>query len=497
MKIVTATIFTILVTSLVSQAAVAQNQYSITGAGATFPFPLLDLWRIKYSEVHPNINMNYQSIGSGGGVKQHIEKTVNFAATDAPLTEGEMALAPDSIHIPETIGGVTVSYNIPEIPESGLKLTGEQIADMFLGKITKWNDPSIQEANPDLDLPDENILVAHRSDGSGTTHVFTEYLDMVSPDWHVQIGFGKSVPWPVGVGAAGNEGVATIVRTSPYSIGYVELAYAFQNEMSFAYIQNADGTTFVEPTLETLAAAAAGAAPNLPEAHESWQGITINNAPGPNSYPITSFTYILLHQNLEAATPSKQHAQETVNLIKWMITEGQKYSPELLYVSIPAEVTQIGLDGLDRITYDGEPLFAETVEQPQTPSDAEGGGCLIATAAFGSELAPQVQLLREVRDNVLLDTGSGMVFMSAFNNIYYSFSPTVADWERQSPVFKEMVKTIITPMLSTLSILSYVDIDSEQDMLEYGIGMILLNVGMYFVAPAIIIVKLRQKFRKL
>ncbi len=499
MKVIaSSTIFAILVASLVFQAVVAQSQYTITGAGATFPFPLLDLWRVKYNEEHQNVNMNYQSIGSGGGVKQHVEKTVNFAASDAPLTANELELVPDSLHIPEAIGGITVSYNIPEISESGIKLTGKQVAGIFLGKITKWNDPSIQETNPDLDLPDKNILVVHRSDGSGTTHVFTEYLDMVSQDWHDQVGFGKSVPWPAGVGAAGNEGVAATVRTSPYSIGYVELAYAFQNDMTFAYIENGDGTAFVEPSLETLSASAAGAAPSLPKAHESWQGITINNAPGPNSYPITSFTYILLHQNLETATPSKEHAMETVNLIKWMITDGQKYSPELLYVPIPAEVTQIGLDGLDRVTYDGKPLSAGVVvEQPQSPPDAKSGGCLIATASFGSELAPQVQLLREVRDNVLLDTSSGMTFMSAFNNIYYSFSPTIADLERQSPLFKEAVRMTITPMLSTLSILNYVDVDSEQEMLGYGIGLILLNIGMYFVAPAIVIVKLRQKIRKI
>ncbi|HEX9845749.1 MAG TPA: phosphate ABC transporter substrate-binding protein PstS [Candidatus Nitrosotenuis sp.] len=495
MKILAATLMTVLIASVFSQVAIAQNQFTITGAGATFPFPLLDLWRVKYNEAHPNINMNYQSIGSGGGVKQHVELTVNFAASDAPLTDGEMELAPDSLTIPEAIGGITVTYNIPEIPQSGLKLTGQQVADIFQGKITKWNDAQIQQTNPDLPLPDESILVAHRSDGSGTTYAFTEYLTMVSQDWDDQVGFGKSVPWPAGVGAAGNEGVATTVRTSPYSIGYVELAYAFQNNMAVAFVQNADGTAFVEPTFDTLSAAAAGAAAGLPAAHEHWQEVSINNSPGPNSYPIVSFTYILLHQNLEAATPSKAHAQETVNLIKWMITEGQKYNPELLYVPIPAEVTQLGLDGLDRVTYNGQPLFAEAaMEQPQDTQDAEGGGCLIATAAYGSEMASQVQLLREVRDNVLFSTTSGANFMTSFNSIYYSFSPTVADWERNNPAFKEVVKTAITPMLSTLSILNYVDIDSEQEMLGYGVGIILLNLGMYFVAPAIVIVKLRSKF---
>jgi phosphate ABC transporter phosphate-binding protein len=495
MKILAALVFAVLVSSFIDPLmANAQNQYTITGAGATFPFPLLDLWRVKYNEEHQNISMNYQSIGSGGGVKQHIENTVNFAASDAPLTEAEMGLAPDSLHIPEAIGGVTVSYNVPEITESGLKLTGEQVADIFLGKITKWNDPSIQETNPDLALPDENILVAHRSDGSGTTHVFTEYLSMVSQDWHDQIGFGKSVPWPAGVGAAGNEGVAATVRTTPYSIGYVELAYAFQNDMTFAYIENGDGTAFVEPTLDTLSEAAAGAAATLPAAHEGWTGVSINNAPGPNSYPITSFTYILLHQSLESSAPSKVHAMETVNLIKWMITDGQKYSHELLYVPIPPEVTQIGLNGLDRVTYNGEALTAETMEkETQTMEDTKSGGCLIATAAFGTELAPSVQLLREVRDNVVFSTGTGTAFMSAFNDAYYSFSPTVADLERQNPAFKELVRVAITPMVSTLSILNYVDIDSEQEMLGYGIGIILLNAGMYFVAPALIIHKLRKR----
>jgi phosphate ABC transporter phosphate-binding protein len=488
-------IVAILVVSFVSQAAIAQNQYTITGAGATFPFPLIDLWRVKYNEEHPNIILNYQSIGSGGGIKQHIEKTVNFAATDAPLTSGEMDLALGSLHIPEAIGGITVSYNLPEVPQSGMKLRGQQVADIFQGKITKWNDPQIQQNNQELDLPDRAILVVHRSDGSGTTFAFTEYLSMVSQDWNDQIGFGKSVPWPAGIGAAGNEGVATAVRTTPYSIGYIELAYAFQNEMSYAYIQNADGTAFIEPTLDTLAATAAGASPTLPAAHESWQGVSINNAPGENSYPITSFTYILLYENLGEVTKSREHAVETANLIKWMITDGQKYSTELLYVPIPAEVTQLGLEGLSRLNYNGQPLFGDVVaEQPQTTG--EGGGCLIATATYGSELAPQIQKLRETRDSTLMRTSSGSAFMSSFNALYYSFSPIIADWERQNPLFKEAIKLTITPLLSTLSILNYVNIDSEHELFGYGIGIILLNVGMYFIVPAIIILKTRQKFRR-
>lgn len=492
-----------MVSSLFSQAAMAQNQFTITGAGATFPFPLIDTWRVKYNEEYPNINLNYQSIGSGGGIKQHAEKTVNFGATDAPMTENEMIAAPNTLHIPESIGAVTVSYNVPEVPQKGLKLTGQQVADIFHGKITKWNDPSIAEINPDLSLPDKNILVVHRSDGSGTTFVFTEYLSMVSQEWHDEVGAGKSVPWPAGVGAAGNEGVAATVRTTPYAIGYVELAYAAQNNMSFASIQNGDGTAFVEPSLETISAAAAGAAPTLPESHESWVGISINNAPGQNSYPISSFTYLLLYQNLDVATKSKEQARETVNLIKWMITEGQQYAPELLYVPIPQEVTDIGLRGLERVTYNGESL-SMSMGEPSTPivtevptaDGEEGGGCLVATASFGSELAPQVQLLREIRSNALLGTYSGTTFMAGFNEFYYSFSPAVADLERQNPLFKELVRITITPMLSTLSILNYANVDSEQEVLGYGIGIILLNIGMYFVAPAFIIMKIKSKLSR-
>ena len=350
----------VLLTSVVSPLYVqaqTSKEYSITGAGATFPFPLIDLWRVKYNEKHPNIFLNYQSIGSGGGVKQHIENTVNFGASDAPLTPNEVQLAPDSLTIPEAIGGITVTYNIPEVPKSGLKITGTQVADIFLGKITRWNDPGIKANNPTLNLPNKEIVTAHRSDGSGTTYGFTEYLSIISPKWEEKVGFGKSVPWPVGLGAAGNEGVAGIVKSTSYSVGYVELAYVVQSNMAYAFIQNADKTAFVEPSLKTMSAAAAGAATKLPQAHESWAGVSINNAPGKDSYPITSFTYLLVHEKLEKAVKDKAQAKEVVNLIKWMITDGQKHSPELLYVPIPPEVTELGLEGLARITYNGEKLY--------------------------------------------------------------------------------------------------------------------------------------------
>ncbi|MDH5697858.1 MAG: phosphate ABC transporter substrate-binding protein PstS, partial [Nitrosopumilus sp.] len=185
-----------------------QVEFNLTGAGATFPFPLIDLWRVEYKNVYDNVNLNYQSIGSGGGIKQHIEGTVNFAASDAPMKESERELAPGTLHIPESIGGVVIVYNIPEVPNKGLKLTADAVSKIFLGEITKWNDPAITAENPGLNLPNKEIVTAHRSDGSGTTFIFTDYLTTVSPHWDEQVGKGKSVPWPNGLAAAGNEGVA-------------------------------------------------------------------------------------------------------------------------------------------------------------------------------------------------------------------------------------------------------------------------------------------------
>ncbi|NIP61384.1 MAG: phosphate ABC transporter substrate-binding protein PstS, partial [Nitrosopumilaceae archaeon] len=264
----------------------SEREFNINAAGATFPFPLIDLWRVEYNNQYSNVNLNYQSIGSGGGIKQHIEKTVNFAASDKPLSESELENAPGTLHIPEAIGGVVVAYNIPEVPDKGLKLTGSVIADIYLGQITKWNDSRITELNPDLSLPDKEIIVAHRSDGSGTTFVFTDYLTKISSEFDKQVGAGKSVPWgdvsgdPTLVAAAGNEGVAGIIRSTDYSLGYIELAYAFQTGMSYAFIQNGDGTAFIEPTLESISAASSGVADNLPNASDSWNGVSLVNAPG-------------------------------------------------------------------------------------------------------------------------------------------------------------------------------------------------------------------------
>ena len=336
----------------------AGTTFAINGAGASFPFPLIDLWRVEYGKIYDNVNLNYQSIGSGGGIKQHIERTVAFAASDKPLRASESEQAPGTMHIPEAIGGVVVAYNLPEFRENGLRLTGGVIADMFLGKITRWNDARIQDLNPGVDLPGRTITTVQRSDGSGTTFVFTDYLTAVSGDFDEEIGKGKSVPWPTGRGAAGNEGVAGVVKTTDYSVGYIELAYAFKSGINYAHVQNADGTGFIEPTLESLAAASAGLADSgLPAAEDDWSAVTMVNAPGPDSYPMATFTYLLLYEEMSRVTDSKEEAKAVIHLINWMLTEGQEFSPGLLYVPLSDKVVAIGQAGLQRAMYDGEVLW--------------------------------------------------------------------------------------------------------------------------------------------
>lgn len=484
------------------------REFSLIGAGATFPFPLIDLWRVEYKNVHDNVNLNYQSIGSGGGIKQHIERTVNFAASDKPMSKAEQELSPGTLHIPESVGGVVMVYNIPEVPDKGLKLTADAIAGMFLGDITRWNDPAIVAENPGLNLPDKEIITAHRSDGSGTTFIFTDYLSVVSPTWDEQIGKGKSVPWPSGLAAAGNEGVAGIIKSTEYAIGYVELAYAFQTGMTYASIENAEKSAFIEPTLDSISAASSGVSDSLPAAEDSWVGVSLVNAPGAGSYPIASFTYLLVYDDLGPVTKDKEQAKAVIHLINWMITDGQEYAPSLLYVPLADSITKLGQEGLSKVTYNGESLTGaessdgsdavsqkdktEKDETASTKSDSElppiyedrNGGCLIATATFGSELAPQVQQLREIRDNQLMSTESGAMFMSGFNQLYYTFSPTIADIERENPVVKETVKIAITPLLSSLVIMD--NAQTESEVLGYGISVILMNVGLYLAAPAML-----------
>ena len=331
--------------------------YNVNGAGATFPFPLIDLWRVEYNNDFNNVNLNYQSIGSGGGIKQHIEKTVNFAASDAPLTAKERVLAPNTLHLPETMGGVTVVYNIPEIPQNGLKLTGKVISGIFMGNITKWNDPLIKDLNPGLSLPKQDIVVAHRSDGSGTTFVFTDYLSNVDPGWDKKVGKGKSVPWPKGLAAAGNEGVAGIIKSTTYSIGYVELAYAYQTKMTFAHVQNGDKNKFIEPSISSIAASATSIVDRLPAAEADWSAVSMVNAPGPDSYPISSFSYLLVYKDLKQTSKHKEEAKAMLHMIYWMITDGQEFSRSLLYVPLPGKVVELNKKGLSSVTYDGEVLW--------------------------------------------------------------------------------------------------------------------------------------------
>jgi len=333
------------------------QDFTLTGAGATFPFPLIDLWRVEYHNNFDNVNLNYQSIGSGGGVKQHIEKTVNFAASDKPMSEAERELAPGTLHIPESIGGVVVVYNIPEVPDKGLNITANVLSKIFLGEITRWNDPAILADNSGLNLPDKEIVTAHRSDGSGTTFIFTDYLTTISPVWDEKIGKGKSVPWPLGLAAAGNEGVAAIVKSTEYSVGYVELAYAFQTGMTYASIQNAEKSAFIEPSLDTISAASSGVADTLPAAEDSWVNVSLVNAPGSDSYPIASFTYLLVYDDLESVTDNLQQAKAIIHLIHWMITDGQEHSSSLLYVPLADKVTELGKQGLSKVTYNGELLW--------------------------------------------------------------------------------------------------------------------------------------------
>jgi phosphate transport system permease protein/phosphate transport system substrate-binding protein len=283
-----------------SAKAFAQGGITLNGAGASFPFPLIDTWRVEYQKVQSGVTLNYQSIGSGGGIKQFTENTVDFGATDAPLNANQTSSLPGpAVHIPETIGSVVAAYNIVGVPDKGLKLTGPVLADIFLGKITKWDDPRIDELNPDLALPSQDIVVVHRSEGSGTTFVWTSYLSKVSTDWDTQVGKGTAVPWPTGIGAQGNEGVATNIKDNQYTIGYVELAYALTTGMDYAFIQNQAGQ-FIEPTLDSTRAAVSASAPTLPKGEESWSNVSLVDAPGEESYPL---------QGAEYQSADKQHRE--------------------------------------------------------------------------------------------------------------------------------------------------------------------------------------------
>lgn len=319
---------------------------ALTGAGATFPFPLYSKWFQEY-ERQTRVKINYQSIGSGGGIEQFNAGTVDFGATDAPMKAEEIQAARSNVlHVPMTLGAVAVTYNLPEA-KVALKLDGATVAEVFLGKIKKWNDPKIAAQNQGARLPDTDIAVIHRSDSSGTSFIFTGWLSSQSPTWKDQVGVDKSVDWPTGLGAKGNEGVAAQIKQVPGAIGYNEIAYALQNRLSFASIKNPAGR-YVAPQLENITAAAEGASAKLPEDLR----VSILNAPGAGSYPVSSFTWIIVQEKLQ----DEAKARALVNALWWAIHDGQKFSNDLQYATLPQQVVQRDERQLMKIQVNGKPV---------------------------------------------------------------------------------------------------------------------------------------------
>jgi phosphate transport system substrate-binding protein len=321
-----------LVRALLTLAAIARPAIAqdLTGAGATFPAPIYSKWFADYA-AKTGVQINYQAIGSGGGIRQFTEKTVDFGASDAPMSDAEIAKLPGpALHLPTVLGAVVLTYNVPELARP-LKLDGATTADIFLGKITKWNDVRIASQNAGVALPSTDILVVHRSDGSGTSYVFTDYLTSVSPAWAAGPGKGKDVQWPTGLGAKGNDGVAGQVKQLPGSIGYVELAYAKQNNLSYAWLKNSTGE-YVEPTIESVAAAAAGIAAKLP-ANTDFR-VSLVNAAGRGAYPISSMTFLLVYQYVTDAAKEKK----LVDFLNWAMTDGEKLAASLNYAPLPANI---------------------------------------------------------------------------------------------------------------------------------------------------------------
>ncbi len=321
-----------------------KDKTSVTGAGATFPYPMYAKWFDTYNKLHPDIEINYQSIGSGGGIKQVTEGTVDFGATDGPMNDQQLKEFQDKrgcdiLHFPTVLGGVVPTYNIPGVTGE-LKFTPAVLAAIYLGTVTKWNDPAIAGANPDMNLPGNDIVVVHRSDGSGTTYIWVDFLSKVSQDWKEKVGVGTSVKWPVGLGGKGNEGVSGLVKQTPNSIGYVELIYASQNKLSYGSVQNAAGK-FIKANLRSVTAAAAGAGKDMPDDFR----VSITNAPGDGTYPIASFTWLLVPDQIK--DNAKRNA--IVDFLKWMLDEGQKAADALEYSPLPKEVMEKEKKAVEKI----------------------------------------------------------------------------------------------------------------------------------------------------
>ena len=319
-----------LTVSAASVTLLAQAQ--INGAGATFPNPIYSKWFSEYAKIKPGVQINYQSLGSGGGIRQLTNQTVFFGATDGPMTTDQLQAAPGKIlHLPTVLGAVVPVYKLAGV-SAELKFTGPLLADIFLGKVIKWNDPAIAKVNPGVKLPDTDITVVHRSDGSGTSYIWVDYLAKVSPEWKKNVGVSTAVKWPVGLGGKGNEGVAGLVKQTPGSIGYVELIYAIQNKIAFGAVQNANGE-FVKASIPAVTAAAAAAAKSMPADFR----VSITNAPGAGVYPISSFTWLLLYENPK----DKAQSKAMVEFMKWALTDGQKMATDLGYAPLPAEVVKL------------------------------------------------------------------------------------------------------------------------------------------------------------
>jgi phosphate transport system substrate-binding protein len=315
----------------------ASAQMMINGAGATFPYPIYSKWFDEYAKVDPSVRFNYQSIGSGGGQKQILAQTVDFGASDGPMSDDNLAKAPGKLlHIPTVAGADVVAYNLPGNP--ALKFDADTIAGIFLGQIKKWNDPKIAALNPGVTLPDQEIVVVHRSDGSGTTYIWTDYLSKISPEWKTKVGTNTSVNWPTGIGGKGNEGVAGQIKQTPGALGYVELIYAVQNKMPYADVKNAAGE-FVKPTLESVTAALATA--DVPDDFR----FSMTNAPGKEAYPIAGATWLLVYKQQKDATKGKK----LVEFLKWAAKDGEKMAKDLQYAPLPESLQQRVLKRIDEI----------------------------------------------------------------------------------------------------------------------------------------------------
>lgn len=321
-------------------ASTTRSAVQINGAGATFPNPIYSKWTAEYATLHPDVRINYQSVGSGAGIRQLLNRTVFFGASDQPMKDEQLQSAASPVlHFPTVLGAVVPIYNLPGVTAE-LKFTGAVLADIVLGKITKWNDPALAKLNPGVTLPDLAITFVHRSDGSGTTFVWADYLAKVSPEFKSRVGADASLNWPAGVGAKGNEGVAGLVKQTPGSLGYTEPAYANQNRIAFGSVQNSAGQ-FVKASADTVTAAAAGAAAQMPADFR----VSITNAPGEQAYPIASFTWMLFYENPE----DKAQAKAMVDFMRWALTDGQKFVPDLGYAPLPASVVDMELKALERI----------------------------------------------------------------------------------------------------------------------------------------------------